>query len=66
MCVNFKKINVFRDILLFGDFFQKIVIHHKVIKKARSTKNQENSTHRFGDNNFTNYFVKFLQDKIEP
>ena len=55
---------IFYFLVIF--WFQKIVIHHKVIKKAPSTKNQQNSRHRFGDNNFTNYFVKLLQGKIEP
>ena len=45
---------------------QKIVIHHKIINKTRSTKNQENFAHRFGDNYLTNDIVKILQDRIKP
>ena len=37
----------------------KIVFHNKIINKTRSTKNQENSTHRFGDNYRANHLVKF-------
>ena len=46
--------------------FRKIVLNNKIINKTRSTKNQENSTHGFGDNYLTNHLVKFLQDKIKP
>ena len=35
--------------------FRKIVLHNKVINKTGSTKNQENSAHRFGDNYLTNH-----------
>ena len=42
------------------------VLHHKIINKTRSTKNQENSAHRFEDNYLTNHLVKFLQDTIKP
>ena len=45
--------------------FQKIVLHIKIINKTRSTKYQENSAHRFGDNYITNYLVKFLQHGIK-
>ena len=47
-------------------WFQKIVFQHKIINKTRSTKNQENSARRFGDNYLTNDLVKFLQDRIKP
>ena len=30
--------------------FRKVVLHNNIINKIRSTKNQENSAHRFGDN----------------
>ena len=30
--------------------FRKIVLFHKIINKTRSTKNQQNSAHRFGEN----------------
>ena len=43
--------------------FQKIVLHNKVINKNRSTKNQEDSTHRFGYNYLTNQ-AKPLHDGI--
>ena len=43
--------------------FQKIVLHNKVINKNRSTKNQEDSTHRFGYNYLTNQ-AKLLHDGI--
>ena len=46
--------------------FQKIVFHCKTINKTRSTKNQENFAHRFGDSYLTNHLVKFLQDTIKP
>ena len=46
--------------------FQKIALHNKIINKTWSTKNQENSTHCFGDNYLTNHAIKFLQDKIKP
>ena len=34
---------------------RKIVLPNKGINKTRSTKNQENSAHRFGDNYFPNH-----------
>ena len=46
--------------------FQKMVLHNKVINKTRSTKNQENSAHRFVDNYLTYHLPKFLPDKIKP
>ena len=46
--------------------FQKIVLHNKVVSKTRSTKNQENSAQRFGDNYLTNHLVKFVQDRVKP
>ena len=53
--------------LSFSDLrFRKIVLHNKIINKTRSTKNQENSMHRFGDNYLTNHLVKFLQVRIKP
>ena len=30
--------------------FRKTVLHNEIINKTRSTKKQENSAHRFGDN----------------
>ena len=45
--------------------FRKIVLHNKIINKTRSTKNQENSTHRFTAN-LMNHLIKFLQDRIKP
>ena len=47
----------------FGDFK---VLHNKIINKTRSTKNPENSAHRFVDNCLTNHPAKFLQDRIKP
>ena len=53
--------------LSFGDFkVLKIVLHHKIINKNRSTKSQENSAHHFVDNYLTNHIAKFLQDRIKP
>ena len=53
--------------LSLGDFrFRKIALHNKIINKAWSIKNQENSTHSFGDNHLTNHVIKFLQDGIKP
>ena len=53
--------------LTFGDFsVPKIVLLRKTIHKTRSIKNQENSVHRFGDNDLTNHLVKFVQDRIKP
>ena len=46
--------------------FIKIVLYNQIINKTRSTKNQENSAHRFGHNYLTNHLVKFLQDRIKP
>ena len=46
--------------------FRKIALCNKIIKKTWSTKDQENSVHRFGDNCLTNHVVKFLQDRINP
>ena len=45
--------------------FWKIALHNKIISKTQSTKNQENSAHRFGDNYLTNNQAKFLQDRIK-
>ena len=64
VCGRFFKINESRDINLSAIFrFQKIVLHHNIINKTRSTKIQENSAHHFGDNYLTNHFITFLQDK---
>ena len=64
---KFLKINESRDIqLLMILRFRKIALHNKLIKKTRSTKNQENYAHRFGDNYLTNHLVKFLQDRVKP
>ena len=46
--------------------FRKMILHNKIINKTRSTKNQENSAHRFVDNYRTNHLAKFLQDRIKP
>ena len=46
-------------------WFRETVNHHKNMHKTRSTKNQEDSAHRFGDNYLTKYLVKFLQDRIK-
>ena len=43
-----------------------MVLQNKIINKTWSTKNQENSAHRFEDNYLTNYLAKFLQDRIKP
>ena len=67
VCRNFFQINGFQYIKVSVILrFQKIVLHNKIINKTRSTKNQENSAHRFGDNYLTNHVVKFLQDRIKP
>ena len=42
-----------------------MVLHNKIINKTRSTKNQENSAHRFVDNYLTNHLAIFLQDNDE-
>ena len=64
---KFFKNNWVSRYLTFTDFgFQKTVPRHKIINKTRSTKNQENSAHCFGDNYLTNHPVKFLQDRINP
>ena len=66
VCKHFLKINGSRDIQLSLIFWLwKTGLHHKIINKNRSTKNQENSAHRFGDNYLTNHLVKFLQDGIK-
>ena len=46
--------------------FWKIALHNEIINKTWSTKNQENSAHRSGNNYLTNNVVKFLQDRIKP
>ena len=46
-------------------WFRKTFLYHKIINKTQSTKNQENSAHRFGDNYLTNHLVKFLQERIK-
>ena len=59
--------NGFQGIYVFVILrFWKIVLHNEIIHKTRSTKNQENSAHCFGDNYLTNHLVKFLQDRIKP
>ena len=45
---------------------QKTVLHNKIINKTQSTKNQENSAHRFQDNYLTNHVAKFWQNRIKP
>ena len=53
--------------LNFSDFkVPKIVLHNKITNKTWYTKNQENSSHVFGDNNLTNRLEKFLQGRIKP
>ena len=67
VCGNFFKINGSWDIKLSPIFWLlKTVLHHKIMNKTRSTKNQENSAHRFGGSYLTNHIVKFLQDRIKP
>ena len=46
-------------------WFRKTVPRHEIINKTRSTKNQENSAQRFGDNYLTNRLAKSLQDRIK-
>ena len=41
-------------------------LHNKIINKTKSTRNQENSAHRFVDKYLTNYHAKFPQDRIKP
>ena len=46
---NFFKINESRNIKISVIFrFRKIVLHHKIINKTRSTTNQENPARHFG------------------
>ena len=45
--------------------FPKIALQNKITNKTWSTKNQENSAHRFGDNYLTNHLIKFLQDRMK-
>ena len=53
--------------LSFGDFkVLKNCSSQKTINKNWSTKNQENSTHRFGDDYPINHLIKFRQDRIKP
>ena len=44
---------------------QKLVLHNKIINKTRSTKNQENSAHRFGKLSHE-LSRKISEDKIKP
>ena len=53
--------------LSFGRFkVLKNCSSQKTINKNWSTKNQENSTHRFGDDYPINHLIKFRQDRIKP
>ena len=45
--------------------FWKIALHNKIINKTRSTKNQENSTHRFVNNYRADHHIKILQNKTK-
>ena len=66
VCENFFEINGSGDILMFGGFIvQKVNLHNIIIIKIRTRKYHKNTAHRFGDNYFTNYFVKFLQYRIK-
>ena len=64
---NFFKINGSWDIYLSLIFwFQKTVLHHKIINKTWLTKYWENSTQCFGDNYLTDHLLKSLQEWIKP
>ena len=56
------------EIFKFRWFYtsEKLFFTIKLLKKTRSTKNQENFAHCFGDNYLTNHLVKFPQDRIKP
>ena len=43
--------------------FRKIVIHNKIANITQTTKNQENYSQYFEDNDLTNHLVKHLQEK---
>ena len=45
---------------------RKIVLHNKIIKKTRSTKNQENSADCFVGNYFTNISQNFCNIGLNP
>ena len=63
---NLFEINGSGDILMLGGFVvQKINLHNIIINKIRAPKYHGNTAHRFGNNYFTNYFVKFLQYRIK-
>ena len=49
---------IYRSEMLF--FIRKLLII------TRTTKNQENSVNRLGENYFTNHLAKFLQDSLKP
>ena len=60
----FVKLNGSQDILTFVDFtVLKFAFRIKIIYKTLTTKNQENSAHRFGDNYLTNHLMDFLQGR---
>ena len=44
---------------------KKLFFTNKVIDKTRTTQNQENFEHRFGENYLTNHLAKFLRDRIK-
>ena len=57
-----KKIIWSQDIpLLVILWFRKIVLLSKIAGKMRTTKNQENSAHRFGENYLTDHLMKFFK-----
>ena len=47
-------------------WFRKIAFHHKIINKTRSTKNQENSAHGFGDNYLITISKNFGEIGLNP
>ena len=68
MCRYLFKINWYRDNSTFWGNFTvlKNCSAQQVINKTRTTKYEENSASRFGNNYLANHLVKFLQDRIKP
>ena len=57
----FKEINRSRDIKVLVILrFRRIVLHNILNNRTRTTNNQENSAHSFGENYLTDHLVNFL------
>ena len=67
VCGIFLKFNGSCNIYVFAILqFWKIVLRNKATNKTQTTKNQENFALCFGENCFTSYLSKFMQDIMKP